>query len=101
MEKDSQGYRGANLNTQLDEMRHNLEKKLLPYFKIVQLQNATWKTCYTREGLWLLLNNTISTVRDFDPIKDKTVFDEAIKQLQVDNHITLTQNRLIIVASKE
>jgi len=98
--KDDKGWRGANLNTDFAEMEKNIKNKLANYFQHVTLENITWQTRYSKAGLWALLNNTFSTVRDFHPVNDQAAFDEAIKQLQTDEGVVLTQNRLLVVAKR-
>jgi len=98
--KDDQGKRGANLNTSLEAMKSHIAKKLGSFFGVIAIHNIVWQTVYTREGLWMLLNNTISTVRNFHPVNDRQAFDEAINKLQTSNGIVLTQNRLVVIANK-
>jgi len=57
------------------------------------------RTKYQVNGLWSLLKNTCTTVRNFDKIKDKTSFDLAIAALAVDGEVILQQNRLLFIAS--
>ena len=99
--KDEKGWRGANLNTNLVEMAENIKHKLSPFFVDIDIQSKHWQTAYTGEGLWQLLNNTYSTVRNFDPQIDYNNFDNAIQSLSHNNQIILTQNRLVITAHKK
>ncbi len=98
--EDKHGMRGACLNTQLDEIKSSIHAKLSPYFNDIEFYDSQWETAYTAEGLWLLLNNTKMTVRNFHPDKDKNAFNNAIKQLEKHGCITLTQNRITVIASK-
>lgn len=98
--QDESGMRGACLNTNIEEIKHVTCQKLSPYFQHIEFYDSQWETSYTTQGLWILLNNTKTTVRNFDPVKDKTAFENAISHLEVNGLITLTQNRITIVASK-
>lgn len=96
--KDEYGMRGACLNTHIDEIKSSIHSQLSPYFKYIEFYDSRWETSYTAEGLWILLNNTRTTVRNFNPDKDKNIFDDAIKRLEKDGRIVLTQNRITLVA---
>lgn len=96
--KDKKGWRGANLNTDLAAMKQTIQQKLNPFFHSIEFKNILWQTSYCEEGLWMLLNNTKTTVRNFNPISDKEKFDNAMVHFKKNNQIILTQNRLIITA---
>jgi SAM-dependent methyltransferase len=98
--KDEKGWRGANLNTNLLEMTEIIKHKLSPFFTDIDIQNKCWQTAYSSQGLWQLLNNTHTTVRNFDPQTDDKNFDKAIQLLSQNEQIILTQNRLIIIGNK-
>ncbi len=96
--KDASGYRGACLDINLEQLKQRLYDKWSPYFSEIDVLNQKWRTSYTKEGLWDLVTTTYSTVRHFDPQKDKQCFDKAIKSLEKDGQIVLTQNRLVMIA---
>ena len=96
--QDAQGWRGANIGLSFDMMVKKFKERLSPYFEINYIHNQNWQTRYSTEGLWTLLNNTYSTVRNFDPLSDKAAFEKACLALSKDEKIILNQNRLIIEA---
>jgi len=53
--KDKDGWRGANLNTNLELMQKERVPKFEPYFSSVELINNSWQTVYNKKGLWELL----------------------------------------------
>lgn len=97
--KDAKGYRGAHLGVNLEDLKKRTHDKWAPYFSNIEIFNQQWQTAYTQEGLWNLLVNTHSTVRNFDPINDKSLFEEAINALEQDGKIILTQNRLVTIVT--
>lgn len=96
--EDEQGLRGAGLNSTLNEVLMGIRARLSPYFKQVEFFDSRWETAYTAEGLWTLLNNTKTTVRNFNLEKDRNLFNNAIKKLEKNGKIVLMQNRLTLVA---
>lgn len=96
--KDTNGHRGAHLDVDFDYLKKRIYDKWAPYFSSIEIFNQQWQTSYTKEGLWNLLNNTYTTVRNFDPKNDKPLFDEAVEALEKNGQIILTQNRLVTVA---
>jgi len=79
----------------LSNLRNNIESNL----SNVTLKNGFWKTMYTKNGL-LELCKVTPTINDFNEIKDKIKFDNAISKLQSPNGIILTQNRVLIIGKK-
>jgi len=96
--KDNNGWRGANVEKTLGEIESNIMNKLHPHFEITFNHNQDWETSYTKKQLWSLLNNTHSTVRNFNPTDDKNVFEIAYSELEKDGEVILKQNRLVIGA---
>jgi SAM-dependent methyltransferase len=96
--KDADGYRGARLDVNLEQLKNKINDKWAPYFSQIEFFNQKWRTSYTKKGLWDLLTTTYSTVRNFDPKTDKPLFDKAIKSLEKEGEMVLTQNRLLMVA---
>ena len=97
--KDSHGWRGANIDKNTTLIETELKTKLSPYFSNVEFIHDRWQTSYTKKGLWLLLNNTTSTVRNFCPKKDENNFNTAFNTLQTDGHVLLTQSRVVTIAN--
>lgn len=97
--KDDAGWRGANIGKTFADMENEIKQKLHPHFHVNYIYNREWYTAYTEEGLWALLNNTYSTVRNFDPTQDQFAFEKACSELLEDNKIILKQNRLVISAT--
>jgi len=96
--KDDHGWRGANLNYSQSELIAKHKAELNPYFSKVEIINGEWQTKYNKNGLWKLLTNTYSTVKNFNEKKDKVNFERAIAELENNNEIILKQNRLLIIA---
>ena len=99
-ETEESGARGNCSNLTLHEIQYNTIAKLAPYFEDIEFFDHRWETAYTPEALWMLLNNTLTTVRNFNPVNDKASFERAIQQLEKNGRIVLTQNRITIVAHR-
>jgi SAM-dependent methyltransferase len=79
----------------LSNLRKNIESNL----SVITLKNGFWNTMYTRNGL-LELCKVTPTIKDFNEIADKFLFDNAIAKLQTEDVIILKQNRVLIVGIK-
>jgi len=98
--KDNNGWRGANIDKDLTLLKNEIKSKLSPYFSSIEFIHDTWKTIYTKKGLWLLLCNTASTVGNFCKTSDEASFNKAFDALQNDGHVLLTQSRLVVIAKE-
>lgn len=95
---DTKGWRGANVGKTYNERVQELTQRLSPYFSVETIYDQKWQTKYSKSGLWALLTNTYSTVRDFSPTQDLNSFEMACASLMQDNSMVLTQNRMVIIA---
>lgn len=98
--KDKEGWRGY-LYTEDDEtpQKNAIESDFNKFFTDFSIQDGTWKTYYTLEGLLQLLEES-PTVRNFNRETDQLMLDAAIDSLKTEKGIEITQNRLLIVAKK-
>ena len=97
--KDEQGWRGANLNHTPESLQEKFQDDFALYFSNIKIINSIWRTKYSVEGLWILLNNTYNTIRDFSAIKDKVYFDRAMSKLSRNGEVILQQNRVLVIAT--
>lgn len=68
-------------------------------FSEVSIRNEFWKTWYSVEGLYLLLEQT-PMVKNFDKEKDKKIIEKIKQKYITKKGIGTLQNRLLIIAKK-
>jgi len=68
-------------------------------FKNVECREMSWKTKYTKDGLWMLLCGT-PTIDQFNTEADRETFEDAFSKLSKQDCVVLTQHRVLVIAQK-
>jgi ubiquinone/menaquinone biosynthesis C-methylase UbiE len=97
--EDEQGLRGQFCYYQEGEREKQFRDEFSQLFNNVFIRNGFWKTYYSLDGLFLLLEET-PTVRNFNRIEDGIIAENFAKIYMTDKGIEINQNRLIICATK-
>jgi SAM-dependent methyltransferase len=95
--KDKNGWRGQFLEYSKADFLKIYHQMFSEYFNYVSIQDGFWNTFYKIQGLYELLSFT-PIIRNFDPVKDEAVFQEAIKRFKTPQGVQLQQNRILIYA---
>jgi ubiquinone/menaquinone biosynthesis C-methylase UbiE len=97
--KDEQGLRGQFCYYQEGEREKQFRDEFSQLFKEVSVRSGSWKTYYSVEELFVLLEQT-PTIRNFNREKDGIVIEELAKIYMTEKGIETIQNRLLICARK-
>jgi ubiquinone/menaquinone biosynthesis C-methylase UbiE len=97
--EDEQGLRGQFCYYQKGEREQQFRDEFSQLFRHVSIREGFWKTYYSIEGLFLLLEQT-PTVRNFNRSRDKIIVEKLADTYMTEKGIETTQNRIIICAMK-
>ena len=98
-DSDKTGPRGQFAHLKEGERARHYEEEFKKLFSEVSIQNGSWKTYYSMEGLLLLLEQT-PTIRSFDKEADGDAFQRIQKKYATVRGLETTQNRILIIARK-
>jgi SAM-dependent methyltransferase len=96
---DEQGPRGQLCDLEEGKRLALYKEEYERPFSEVLVQEGTWQTYYSHEGLVLLLNNT-SDVRNFNIDQDLPALEDAETALSTPNGIAIRQHRILVIARK-
>lgn len=91
---DNMGMRGRYLNISTSDRLQLIKKSLEPFFKDIQIHKVDFDTELTKEGLITLLECT-PTIRNFSIGADYDIIEKIVEP---NNHVTITERRMIITA---
>jgi len=100
---DGKKKRGQYQEYDSETYLKKFEDRFGDFFKIIEIRNGFWRTQYTAKGICTLVYHT-PLIRDFDETTDRETLELAIEELsnsECGEGITLTQNRILLVASKK
>jgi SAM-dependent methyltransferase len=95
---ENNSWRGQLINFSEPNFSFNIQNEFQE-FNDFKNCNGFWNTYYTEEGLLELCKYT-PTIKDFDIEKDMVFLKKAIDSLKTNKGIKITQNRLLIIATK-
>lgn len=99
--KDKEGWRGYLYtdNKNCTPMKDKYTAEFTRLFRNVKIHNGSWKTYYTPENLVKLIKQA-PTIRNFDTDSDQKLIEKAIKKFSTEKGVEITQNRVLICATK-
>jgi SAM-dependent methyltransferase len=96
---DEKGPRGQFSYYEKGERVKEFREEFLNFFSELEIRNGFWKTYYSVQGLYMLLEET-PTIRNFDKERDRHIVEEIAEKYKTEKGIETTQNRLLIRARK-
>lgn len=91
--------RGQFADLKEDERAKIYKKEFGGLFSEVSIKNEFWKTWYSIEGLYLLLEQT-PIIKNFNKKRDKQIIEKIKEKYMTKKRIETLQNRLLIIAKK-
>lgn len=98
-DSDEKGPRGQFSDLEAGQRAKMYEKEFGELFSEVSVENGSWKTYYTAEGIILILEQT-PTIRGFNREEDAEALRKIRDKYSMLRGIETTQNRILIVAKK-